>query len=167
MRKGKISIKAIVVLCVIQFIIIALLFLTFYQRQSVDKHNTNTETILVENADYIGQAGRYSEFYIYSNGNRYEWEIKISQLKGYNSRDLSASLINEELTIVYREIYSIYGKNLRIVEAYDSSQTYYTMDEYNEEQSKQLVTGIVFLSIAEFLLISGIVLFAVIRKKIS
>ncbi len=51
MRKGKISIKAIVVLCVIQFIIIALLLLTFYQRQSVDKHNTNTETILVENAD--------------------------------------------------------------------------------------------------------------------
>ena len=125
MRKKKISIKAIAVLCVIQVIIVALLLLTCYQRQSVDKHNTNRETILVENADYIGQAGRYSKFYIYSNGNRYEWEIKISQLKGYNSRDLLDSLINEELTIVYREIYSIYGKNLRIVEAYDSSQTYY------------------------------------------
>lgn len=166
MRKKKISIKAIAVLCVIQVIIVALLLLTCYQRQSVDKHNTNRETILVENADYIGQAGRYSKFYIYSNGNRYEWEIKISQLKGYNSRDLSDSLINEELTIVYREIYSIYGKNLRIVEAYDFSQTYYTMDEYNEEQSKQLVTGIVFLSIAEFFYISGIVLFAVLRKKL-
>ena len=166
MRKGKISIKAIVILCAIQFIIIALLLLTCYQRQSVDKHNTNTETILVENTDYIGQAGRHSKFYVYSNSNRYEWEIKISQLKGYNSRELSDSLINEELTIVYREIYSIYGKNLSIVEAYDSSQTYYTMDEYNEEQSKQLVTGIVFLSIAEFLLISGIVLFAALRKKL-
>ena len=166
MRKGKISIKAIVILCAIQFIIIALLLLTFYQRQNVDKHNTNTETILVENADYIGQAGRYSKFYIYSNGNRYEWEIKISQLKGYNSRDLSGSLINEELTISYREEYSIYGKNLRIVEAHDSSQTYYTMDEYNEEQSTQLITGIVFLSIVEFFYISGIVLFAVLRKKL-
>ena len=166
MRKKKISIKAIAVLCVIQFAIVALFLLTCYQRQNVDEHNTNTETILVENADYIGQAGRHSEFYIYSNGNRYEWEIKISQLKGYNSRDLSASLINEELTIVYREIYSIYGKNLRIVEAYDSSQTYYTMDEYNEEQSKQLVTGIVFLSIAEILYISGVVLYAVLRKKL-
>ena len=85
MRKKKISIKAIAVLCVIQFIIVALLLLTCYQRQNVDKHNTNTETILVENADYIGQAGRHSKFYIYSNGNRYEWVIKISQLKGYNS----------------------------------------------------------------------------------
>ena len=166
MRKGKISIKAIVILCAIQFIIIALLLLTCYQRQSVDKHNTNTETILVENTDYIGQAGRHSEFYVYSNSNRYEWEIKISQLKGYNSRNLADSLLNKEITIAYREMYSIYGKNLRIVEAYDSSQTYYTMDEYNEEQSKQLVTGIVFLSIAEFLYISGIVLFAVIRNKL-
>ncbi len=166
MRKGKISIKAIVVLCVIQFIIIALLLLTCYQRQSVDKHNTNTEKILVENADYIGQAGRYSKFYVYSNGNRYEWEIKISQLKGYNSRNLSESLLNKEITIVYREMYSIYGKNFRIVEAYDSSQIYYTMADYNEEQSKQLVTGIVFLSIAEFLYISGIALFALLRKKL-
>ncbi len=166
MRKGKISVKAIVVLCFIQFIIIALLLLTCYQRQSVDKHNTNTEKILVENADYIGQVGRYSKFYVYSNGNRYEWEIKISQLKGYNSRNLSESLLNKEITIVYREMYSIYGKNFRIVEAYDSSQIYYTMADYNEEQSKQLVTGIVFLSIAEFLYISGIVLFAVLRKKL-
>ena len=89
MRKGKISIKAIVILCAIQFIIIALFLLTCYQRQSVDKHNTNTETILVENTDYIGQVGRHSEFYVYSNSNRYEWEIKISQLKGYNSRNLA------------------------------------------------------------------------------
>ena len=167
MRKKKISIKAIAVLCVIQFTIVALLLLTCYQRQSVDKHNTNTETILVENTDYIGQAGRYSKFYVYSNSNRYEWEIKISQLKGYNSRNLADSLLNKEITIAYREMYSIYGENLRIVEVYDSSQVYYTMADYNEEQSKQLVTGIVFLSIAEFLLISGIVLFAVIRKKIS
>ncbi|MBQ7761175.1 MAG: hypothetical protein IJ400_03885 [Clostridia bacterium] len=167
MSKRKISIKAIVVLCVIQLIIIALFLLTCYQRQSVDIYNTNTETILVENADYIGGAGRYSEFYVYSNGNRYEWEIKISQLKGYNSRNLSDSLLNKEITIVYHEMYSIYGENLRIVEAYDSSQVYYTMADYNEEQSKQLVTGIIFLSIAEVLYISGIVLFAVIRKKIS
>lgn len=166
MRKGKISIKAIVVLCVVQFIIIALLLLTFYQRQSVDKSNTNTEIILVEKANYIGGAGRHSEFYVYSNGNRYEWEINISQSNGYNTRELSDSLLNKEINIVYREMYSIYGKNLRIVEAYDSSKVYYTMADYNEEQSKQLVTGIVFLSIAEFLYISGIVLFAVLRKKL-
>ena len=158
--------KVIIVFIFIQITIVALLFFTMYQNKKVTDSNTTQISILVEDTLYIPQAGRANgEMIVYSNSDKYYFDVKYSQWNGYDSEKLSDELIGNELDITYKEFFTIYGFRKFIVDARDANNVYFSIDDYNYEQSGQLKVGIIAFIVFEILLllVSSFAVFLVIR----
>ena len=156
-------IKVSFIFFLIQLLIIALFVTTLIQRQQITHREIETTSFVPDKVEKVRlialgrHTRRKSDVYIYFDSVKYK--VGVEYFQRYNDNELVEKLPNEQLTVLYE-------KNTRdIVDLRSDKRIYFTMDDYNDEQRLQLVLGIIFLSIAELILLSCIIFYFLYATK--
>ena len=149
MRKTNRILIHLLVFVLIEIIIVALWAITFLQRQQATSENTTEITFVVDHVERH-TAKRHEKIVITSNSTRYSLDpLCLPQDNKYNLKEIQERLQGQKITILYKKGFTIWGRYNLIVDVICGDDRFYSIDDFNLEQSKQMISGTILLSIIQ------------------
>lgn len=163
MRKNKILIH-LLIFVLIEIIIVALWKIAFLQRQQATSENTTEITFVVDHVERH-TAKRHEKIVIISNSTRYSFDpLCLPQDNKYNLKEIQERLQGQKITILYKEGFTIWGRYNSIVDIICGDDRFYSIDDFNLEQSKQMISGTILISIIQVMYIAFLSLYIIFIK---
>ena len=155
-KKLKKNIKTLCLFAIVQLILGLIWALAIHQEKLAGESNTQTLTFYadeVEQKDLFVRPGAGDTSIIISfDSVEYVYDLGVSRYQDEHSIEgLQASLSQEKLVVTYRKVLDIFKTYNQIVEIRSENTVYYTMEDFNSVQTKELILAILLLSFIEII----------------
>lgn len=161
-------IRNVFISVLIQVLIIAMFFMAFNTNHPIDITDTKQTEITVDDIYYRITSGRHSTTYwliISENSTEYIFS-SLKPSAEYSVNELYESIsVGDRLSLRYYETFNILGKINLIVDARTATETYRTLEEYNNSKQGVAIAVIVIFSVFELLFCAGTFIYFALDKN--
>lgn len=151
--------RTVIVLVLIQLLIIFTFVFMFRNSQQINVNDTKQIDITVNDVYYF-RVLRENWLFVVSDSTEYLFTSR-STIKEYSVSKLYESIHEgDELFLMYKETYTVLGKVNLVVDARSKTETYRTIEDYNDGKQGIPVFLVVVFSIIEIVFIGIVFVYA-------